>query len=562
MYIRVTTSPNGKCQKVYLVEAYRNHDGKQRQRILKKYGNLSDILAKDPNGLEKLKAKYKLKPKIARSKIIIDRDVLANEAKDNLNYGYFYIERVYNQLGISASLNQAQKRFKFKYDINQIMRLLVYSRILNPASKLQSHGNQHRFFEPFHLNLTNIYRSLSVMSKVKDDIQSNMHKRMQENYDRKLDLVLYDITNYYFATERENELRKVGVSKERKTTPIVQMGLLIDQNKIPIGYELFPGNTHDAATATSIIKKLKVKFGFKRTILVADKGVNSLTNLSAVVKNGDGYIMSQKIRGTNKNFIDTVLSKTGYEYEGNTFKWKTITRTRSVRDRNNKMVSLQEKVVIYWSQKFDQREKRKRHKLNQRIDQFLQKPGTLNASNSYGLKRYIKTRNLNKATGEISKVNSYNFLDQDKYNRDVALDGYYAIVTSEIDMPAREVIARYHELWKIEESFKVIKSDLVARPVFVRREDHIEGHFLTCFIALTILRVLERQLHYNFSCAKIKADLQSAQLSVLHKDDYLLHRKTGVIKQLENVYNATVRFKYPTLEEMRKFKKQIVHYKK
>ena len=561
MFIRITTSPNKKYKKVYLVESYLNNDGKYRQRIIKKYGNLDDLIKKDRDALAKLKMRYSKRGNHNRDKITIDRFQDALLAKNNLNYGYFYIEKVYRDLQIDKIISQKTHHLKSKYDLNEIMKLLVFSRIMNPSSKMQTYLNQKNFFEPFSNKLHNIYRSLGLMNQIKEDVQITMHSNVQAKIGRDVNLVLYDLTNYYFETEVSDDFKKPGVSKEKKTNPIVQMGLLIDKNKIPIGYKLFPGNVHDSKTAIPIMKDLKEKFKIKRTILVADKGINTSANFMHIASQGDGYIVSQKIRGSKKAFIDEVLNEKGYQRDASGLKYKEIKRTRNL---GNGEFAIKEKVIIYWSAKFARKEKYKREKLNQKIESFLNSPAKLNASNAFGIKRYIKPQYIDQKTGEIIKLNqrnTRNIFNLAKYNRDVALDGYYAIATSEIDKPAIEIIASYKELWKIEESFKVIKSDLEGRPVFVQRQDRIEGHFLICFIALTIIRILQRQLQNKYTSRQIKDGLKNAMLTPLNKDDYHLHKKSEIINSLESLNNSLVAYRFPTLEQLRRVKKEILHYK-
>ena len=268
------------------------------------------------------------------------------------------------------------------------------------------------------------------------------------------------------------------------------MGLLIDSNKIPIGYKLFSGNTHDSKTAIPMIDDLRKNFNLKKIVFVADKGINIAKNFTYISNKGDGYIVGTKIRGAKKEFINEVFNEDDCIQDGNNFKYKEILQERKVKNDDGKIITLKEKIVIFWSKKYYLREKYKREKLLPKIQNFIESPSKLKASISFGVKKYIKTIKIDDTTGEVKKDKDAVIFDQAKYDRDMKLDGYYAILTSEVGMSVNEIIGSYRELWKIEESFKVIKSDLQVRPVYVRNNDRIEGHFLTCFITPVLMITL------------------------------------------------------------------------
>ena len=559
MYIRISESKskNKTYEFVYLVEAYRNKNGQSRQRIIKRYGILENLVKKDPHILEKLRAQAKQMTKDQRVELNISNRKSINESKQSVNYGYFFIERIFNEIGINEYLKNHDEKSSKRYSLNQIMKHLVYSRILSPGSKLEAFQNQHLFFDSFHNKLNDIYRSLSEMKKISNNLQKVMHQNVVSKFKRDCSLVVYDITNYYFEIEAEDELKKVGVSKERKTTPIVQMGLLIDKNKIPIGYQLFPGNMADSKTLVPMLETLKKSFNIKKVTIVADKGINSSSNLRSVVSKGDNYIVSQKVRGSTSDFIDQVLDESNYRYLGNDFKIKEWIRNKKAKKSDGETREWKEKVVVFWSKNYDLREKHKRKKLNKKLDEFIKNPAKLKASNKYGIKRYIKTRHFDPKTGEHKKVTTEYEFDKSKYDRDVALDGYYAIVTSDIKKPMSDIIANYRELHKIEESFKVIKSDLEGRPVYVRRNDRIEGHFLTCFIALTILRIIQKMLGNQFLISKIRKALYEAKAKPYNQGIYILEPQDDIIKQLEHKFKAYLHYETIKHEEFKGFQKKI-----
>jgi transposase len=335
------------------------------------------------------------------------------------------------------------------------------------------------------------------------------------------------------------------------------MGLLIDSKGLPIAYDLFPGNTHDSSTLIPFIKNMRKQYNFGKIILTADKGLNSGKNLAYLKSKNDGYIVSQRIRGMSKVFVNEVLSDEGYACnERATFKIKSFFRERETKDENNEKIILKEKVVCFWSKDYDDREKHKREKLEERINAYLESPSKFKSSNSYGIKKYLKLQNIDKKTGEIKNIEPFVKFDEEKYQRDVSLDGYYTIVTSELELSNEDIIKKYRGLWKIEESFRVLKTDLSGRPVYVRTEDHIQGHFLVCFIALLISRILEMKLDNKYSVKRIQESLNNATCREIGNGIYSLNKQDDVFRGIEKLFDISLNYKKVRLEHLRECRKK------
>ena len=559
MFIRVTKSLTAKFKKVYLVEGYRDESGKSKQRIIKCYGNLEELEAQDPNILQKLKEEAKLMSKNQVS-ITMNLKDSNDEMEFDQNYGYFFLERLYRELELANFFKEKTKKKKHNFELNKIFQLLLYARILNPASEKATVEDQGSYFEAFDLTLDSVYDSLSLIKELKEDLQLHLHKKVSEMHGRDTSLIYFDVTNYYFETELENNLRKIGVSKEKKTTPIVQMSLAIDGAGLPVGYQLFSVNSHDSTMLIPTLIDMKKRYKLERVILTADKALNSGKNLAFLVKNGDGYIVSQKIRGTSKLFIAEILKEDGYIYnKSKTFKIKSFFREKKSKDEHGNEITLKEKVVVFWSTDFDARGKHKREKLEAKINEFLQNLSKYKASNRYGVKKYKKEIEVDMASGEVQDKKKLLQFESDKYEQDLALDGYYALVTSELDMPNEEIIERYRNLWKTEDSFKVLKSNLEGRPVYVRREDRIEGHFLVCFVALLFSRIIENKLENKYSIKKIQDALKSATCRKITSGIYSLNKQDEVYRALENAYGVSLNYKNVKIEQIRSYRKEIVH---
>lgn len=557
MYIRITKSPTSKHSKVYLIEGYRDERGKSKQRIVKKYGNLDELEAIDPGILDKLRQEAK---EMDLNEVTVELSLKQRNGTNgpDLNYGYFFLEALYEQLQVPAFFKNLSSQRKNEVDLNELLKLLVFSRILDPASKKATWENQSNFFQPFRIEKNSVYRGLSSMSEIKEDLQAFLHKQVSASYSRDCSLVFYDVTNYYFEIDEEDDVKKVGMSKQKQTTPIVQMGLFIDSNGLPICYKLFPGNTADTSTLIPIVNEMKLRYSLGRVILTADKGLNSGKNLAYLVKRGDGYIVSQKIRGTGKAFINQVLEEEGYEYnKSRTFKVKSFLRDRFVKDESGETVELNEKVVCFWSKDYDDREKHKREDLEKKLNTYLNDPSKYNASNRFGLKKYLTLTHVNEETGVIEKIKPHLEFDQKKYAQDQELDGYYVIISSEVELSNDAIIEKYRGLWKIEESFKVLKSDLEGRPVFVKRNDRVEGHFLICYMALLLSRILELRLEHKHSVRRIQKSLKGATCRSIHKGIYSLAEQDEVFHDIEANFGVTLDQDFARLEQLRTYKKEI-----
>ena len=557
MYIRITKSPTSKHSKVYLIEGYRDERGKSKQRIVKKYGNLDELEAIDPGILDKLRQEAK---EMDLNEVTVELSLKQRNGTNgpDLNYGYFFLEALYEQLQVPAFFKNLSSQRKKEVDLNELLKLLVFSGILDPASKKATWENQSNFFQPFRIEKNSVYRGLSSMSEIKEDLQAFLHKQVSASYSRDCSLVFYDVTNYYFEIDEEDDVKKVGMSKQKQTTPIIQMGLFIDSNGLPICYKLFPGNTADTSTLIPIVNEMKLRYSLGRVILTADKGLNSGKNLAYLVKRGDGYIVSQKIRGTGKAFINQVLEEEGYEYnKSRTFKVKSFLRDQFVKDESGETVELNEKVVCFWSKDYDDREKHKREDLEKKLNTYLNDPSKYNASNRFGLKKYLTLTHVNEETGVIEKIKPHLEFDQKKYAQDQELDGYYVIISSEVELSNDAIIEKYRGLWKIEESFKVLKSDLEGRPVFVKRNDRVEGHFLICYMALLLSRILELRLEHKHSVRRIQKSLKGATCRSIHKGIYSLAEQDEVFHDIEANFGVTLDQDFARLEQLRTYKKEI-----
>ena len=562
MFIKLVPVKKNTDSAVYLVQGYRDKENKVKHRKVKLYGLLSDLEKEDPDILEKLKKEAKNIPNETFNQAITISIGQLKEKKGEkplINYGYTFLESIYNQLSISSLIESYQKDQAYKYDLDNILKLLVFSRALNPESKkktFEKKGNY--FFELKDFSLDDIYRSLDHLTALKDGLMIHLNEELKTQGLRDASLVFYDVTNYYFESVEFDGFREKGVSKENRETGIVQMGLFIDNNGLPITYELFPGNTHDLATMRPILEKIKKQFNLGKLTIVADKGNNSASNLAMIESYGDDYIIAQRIRNRGNTYSNIVLDQEDYVYNADqTFKYKLVSFDKEVKLDDGSTKVIPEHLMCFWSKDEELYQRAKRGLLEDKIEKFIKEPSLLNASNSFGIKKYFKKVKIDKKTGEVLKGRDVYLFNQDKYERDLALDGYYTIVTNNLELHPFDIIKHYRQLSKIEESFKVTKTDLEGRPVYVWKEAHIKGHFLTCYLALLFYRILQLKLDNKYPVHQIKEALNSANSVYLGKGIYLNLDQNNIFRSLEKAFGVSFNYDYMTIEHMRKQIKKL-----
>jgi transposase len=521
-------SPNKKTGRIYLsiVKGYRDKDTKKvRAETVKSLGYLDELEKEyeDPITHFKELARKMTDEENEKNKVTLSFDMneqLSAGTDGRKNFGYAAILKIYHELELDRFFKNKSRHEGFRYNTNSIMTLLAVSRILSPGSKKKAFEEKGRYFERFDFSLDDVYRALSHFATTARDVQRHIHEKVSEKYGRDTKTVYYDVTNFYFETDEEDGDKRKGVCKEKRPNPVIQMGLAADADGVPISYKTFPGNMHDSSTFKEIIGEIAKNYNTGRIVVVADKGIITGDNIY-YLKGGDkeksrnGYIFSFSVRGGTDDFKKYVLDERDYESkDGKTpacdaeFKIKTrvIARDVNVTMRNGKTgkKTVYERQVVFWSLKHANKAKKDREKSLKKAIDLIADPAKYNAHASKGAAKYIKNLLFNKDTGEIiekdGQLPSFDFAkleDEEKY------DGYYAVVTSEMQMSKEQIVDTYRGLWEIEDSFRITKSELEARPVYLRLKDHIEAHFLTCFIALTIIRILQKKTQRAYSSEKI-----------------------------------------------------------
>lgn len=518
---------------VRVVEGYRDKDSKMKQRTIKNFGYLEDHV-NDPTFIEQVIKFNEEYFKVKKDNKVLDiKPFYLDESSVTYNYGYRFLESVYEVLELDKFFNNLDTNCEFP--LNTIFKYLVIQRILNPDSKratYQLKNNMYGFDNNFELH--HIYRALDIFNKVKVELQKYINDRIKEIIRRDSSYAYYDVTNYYNEIDfpkDENDLRQRGVSKEHRVDPIIQLGLFIDSNGIPISMSLFRGNTSDTKTLQPVMKEIKENYNLNRLIVVADKGLNSSSNINYIVNNKDGYVVSQIIRGKKgKRYQEKLFDESLYTYnKERTFKYQEFIEEYQIINKEGKQETKKRKVLIYWKLEDAILEARKR---DDKLERAIKSLG----NNAYAIKhtyeQYIKEIHTVDKTGEAADKLE-RVLDENKINEDALYDGYFCIITSELDYDYKKILEVYGSLWKIEESFRITKSDLEVRPIYVSNESRINGHFLTCYVALVLIRLLQYKMNYTMSVERIVRALNSSKC-IMEKDGVIRILRNETVIELED----------------------------
>lgn len=565
MYLK--KSKNNKTGRTYLYIADGYHDktkGYTKTITVKSLGYL-DVLEKeydDPIAYFSKEVK-KMNEEKKSQKFSVPLNISSNisiskNIQPSKNFGYSAFSKIYHELGIDKFLIHKFKHTNIsEFKLNNILKLLVFGRLIFPDSKKGTYENKDMLFENTDFSLKDIYRFLSYIEPKKNELTKYIYDNSKEQYNRDTSCLFYDVTNYYFEIDDNDELRKKGVSKEHRPDPIVQMGLFQDSKGIPLNYKLFEGNTNDSVTMRPILSELQEEYNINRVIVVADKGLNTGNNIAYNVALGNGYVMSQRVRGANPELKDFVLNQDGYIQKGEDYKIKSRIYPREIiitkKDGSKKKVRIDEKQVIFWSRDYAKRAKVERQPAIDLAKELIGNVAKFNKKNSHSASKYVKNLVFDAKTGEIvENPKSKLSLDLEKIEEEEKYDGYYAIVSSELDKTDEEIIDIYRQLWRIEETFKITKSELETRPVYVSRKEHIEAHFLICFIALVLVRLLQERLDKKYSAGKILESLQKCNCSHIQENYWLFDYTDDVLADIGKELNINFDQKFMRLQDIKK----------
>lgn len=602
MYLRQIKRPQG----IYLAiqESYYDSSKKQsRTRTIESIGYLDNLRKEyeDPIAFfsQKAAAMTAEKKKEKSKTIVIDgSEKMDTNTDDILNVGYGILKHLYKELELDKFWNWKSRNLSVEFSVDQIFRLLVFSRILCPASKKGTFDNQNFYFEDFgDFSLDDIYHALDIICKNNEALQKWIFDHSEKPYDRDLSVSYFDCTNYYFDIGRSDmdsfdekgncvdkegnivdaKYRKRGPEKNHRPDPIVEMGLLMDRNGIPLAFDLFPGNESEKVHMRPIINRIKQDFSNTRIIFVADRGLNTSDNIYYLngdnkcdVNQRDGYVYGQSVRGADAEFRNWVLAS---GYKKDTVKTEDgkeiffIHKSRiypkelhvnvtkpGQRKPGKKTVKVDQKQMVYYSEKYAKKQKADREVMIERAKDLIKHPKKYDRVTSAGSAAYILNIAFDKSTGEI--VDGKNLeLNLTKVREEAKYDGYYSIVTSELNMSDFEMRDVYHGLSKIEETFKISKTEFSSRPIFVRTNEHIDAHFATCFTSLVLIRLLQAKLGNRYPAGKIIESLKKYCCVPLDANNYKFTYFDEILKTCGNAFNLELDNRYRTRQQIQRILK-------
>lgn len=483
----------------------------------------------------------------------IDKD-----EQKTFNGGYLFLQQIYHQLGLSKISKVISDKYKFTYNLDSVLSRLVYSRIIFSASKLATCEQSRLFMEQPEFELQHVYRSLEVLAKESDYIQSELYKNSLKICDRNKGILYYDCTNYFFETEQEDGLRQYGVSKEHRPNPIVQMGLFMDGDGFPLAFCINKGNTNEQVTLKPLEKKIISDFGLSRFVVCTDAGLASVANRKFNDIQDRAFITTQSIKKLKASLREWALDPTGWKMSGSDVLYDLTELNEDsnldltfYKERWIKEKDLEQKLIVTFSTKYQKYQQSIRNRQIERAQKVIDtNPGKLKKCNSNDYKRFISKSHCTE-NGEVAENESYS-IDTDLIAGEAAYDGFYAVCTN-LDDDASAIIKVNQRRWEIEESFRIMKSEFKARPVYLQRDDRIEAHFTTCFISLMIYRILEKKLGEKYTCHDIVTGLRDMNFFEITGEGYLpTYTRTDLTDDLHDAFGFRTDYQIVNTKQMKK----------
>ena len=594
MYLKISRNAKGRAS-LSICEKYRDPiTRKPKDRIIRSLGfaDTYDHLYDDPiaHFRDVVKQMNEEQKHVSSLSVLIDMDeALVPDSSDLKNVGYGFIKRIYKALEIDKFWKGVAKKENTNIDLEKIFSLLVFMRIIRPGSKKDTYEHRDMLFESFEdIKLDDVYRALDYYTKYGAEFQVWLYDHSAPLYKRNIRTTYFDCTNYYYDISKpdideldedgnilKKRYRKYGPEKNHRKDPIIEMGLLIDADAIPLSYGLFPGNESEKVNMLPIIKKAKSRFGLERTIVVADRGLNTSDNIFYLNGNNkkennprDGYVYGQSIRGADKEFKKWCIDPEGYQNDKITdgcdtiiFRHKSRIYPKTIhvnvdKDTDHpkkKEITVDQKQMVYYSQKYAEKQALERQRAIQRAEDLIRHPKKYDKVSAKGASGYVKNIAFNKETGEVIDLNLE--LDVEKIEEESKYDGYYSIVTSELNMSDIEIRKIYKGLSRIEETFRITKSELDTRPIHVTTNEHIESHFTTCFAAITLLRLLEISLGNKYPAPQIIESLRQFNCVNISSNIYRMTYTNEILKQCGALNDIDTGKKHRTKEEIRRILK-------
>ncbi len=554
--MKLTISKSKNATLYYVQKSYRTDSGKSSTRTVERLGTIEEVKARfgEENTMDAVKEYIKgltLADKEQRRDVVVklsQNKMIKQNEQNSYNGGYLFLQKVYYELGLDKICNKIEKRHKNEYGLNSILSMLLYTRILYPGSKLSSLEDAKNFIEQPKVDIHQVYRALSLLSKESDGIQAAVYKNSLKLGARHDKVIYYDCTNYYFESEEENGLRQYGRSKENRPNPIVQMGLFTDMDGIPLAFCINPGNTAEATTLKPLEDKLKEDFGLSKVVVCTDGGLASYENRKNDHVGERAFITVQSLKKLEKSLQDWSMETTGWkiaefkdtnetqkadmdkqhdkEYDLSKLDPKEYANMLFYKERwikvGKKNDQLEQRLIVTFSFKYKEYLQHIREKQIARAQSIIERGVVEKCGKGQNdPKRFIK-RDSCTVDGELAEYTSYS-LNQEMIDQEARFDGFYGICT-DLEDKATDIIKTNGGRWIIEDCFRITKTEFEARPVYLQRDDRIKAHFLTCFLALILYKYLAKKINragYHFSANNIISTLKDMNFVSVAGEGYI-----------------------------------------
>ena len=490
------------------------------------------------------------------SSLLIDKNV-----RNSCNAGYLFLQDIYYSLGLDKICKSISEKYKFDYDLNDILSMLVYSRIIAPGSKLSSLESAQRFLEQPKCELHQVYRALEVIAKENDFFQSELYKNSQNVINRNKEVLYYDCTNYYFEIEAEDDFRKYGVSKEHRPNPIVQMGLFMDADGIPLAFSVFDGNQNEQPSMSPLEQKIIKDFDASDFIVCTDAGLSSTANRKFNSIQGRGYVTTQSIKKLKGFLQDFCLDDDGWYLPGSSKKYRLSELDEEAdydkvfyKDRWINEDHLEQHLIVTYSIKYHNYQRTIRDCQVERAKKFVESPSKLTKNRANDPKRFIEQGHCTLDGEAASKT--ITSLNQAQIDNEAKYDGLYAVCTN-LEYDVAGIIKINQKRWEIEECFRIMKTEFKARPIYLSRKDRITAHFTTCFTALVIYRILEQKLKEKYTCEELIDAIRSMDMMIAPGEGYIpTYTRTDITDALHDAFGFRTDYQITSQKNMRKILNQ------
>lgn len=553
----------------YIIKSYRDENGKNTSKIVEKLGNEQEVIKKangeDPiiwakKYIEELNKKEKNNTIDIVAKFSQTKQIPENQ-QVTYNGGYLFLQNIYYSLGLDKICKNISEKYRIKYDLNSILSNLIYTRIIEPSSKLSSFEASKKFIEQPNYELHDIYRALEVISKETEFIEAEVYKNSLSVVNRNTKILYYDCTNYFFEIEQAEGLKQYGLSKENRPNPITQMGLFMDGDGFPLAFNINSGNTNEQTTLKPLEKQIIKDFELSRFVVCTDAGLASNENRKFNNIQNRSYIVTQSLKKIKGYLKEWALSPED---------WHTINSNKKInlndvdKSGDNEEIyykerwinenGLEQRLIVSYSPKYAEYQRSVRNRQIERAQSLIDNPTKISKNRQDDPKRFIKSASITN-DGEIANKKVFS-LNTTAIEKEEEFDGFYAVCTT-LEDNISEIIKINKRRWEIEESFRILKTDFKARPVYLKRDDRIKAHFTTCFLSLLIYRILEHKLNEEYTSEKIITTLREMNFAKIKGDGYIpIYTRNTLIDKLHDIFKIKTDNEITTLNQMKKILKQ------